>query len=428
MSVLVALAARGLQAVAQLGILGTAAVLLSPAEQGWLVTARSLLGLQVVLELGFSGVLVQVVAHEWARPETDSGKPARIGGILRFAMRWYLGVALLLVVVVGMAGTKVFSGRHLDLSWQGPWLIGVAMASMGVVLLPLQAVLEGSGRVSSMALYKGVQAVAGSAGLAMLAGLSTGLWSLLGLVGAPILVGWAWFLLWHRADLQQAWNAHPEAGINWRREILPFQWRIAVSWASGWLIFQLYMPVLFCSQGPVAAGQMGLSLEACTGITAIGMAWISIKAPAWGRLIALGRFEELDQQFLQAWRRSGLAVVSAAGFFLGLILLLRQAGVGLAGRFLPTPDLVIVVAAGVLNHSVFAMASYLRAHKREPFLITSVVGAALLAGWALSVGPRLGTLGFAVVNLVVTVVVGLGWGGWIFAGCRRKWHQEPSSC
>ena len=83
-----ALLSRFALALAQLVTMACMVTLLSPNEQGYVVTARSILALQVALEFGLSGVLVQVVAHERARLEMDSQHVPKIDKILRFAIRW----------------------------------------------------------------------------------------------------------------------------------------------------------------------------------------------------------------------------------------------------------------------------------------------------------------------------------------------------
>ena len=45
--------------------------------------------------------------------------------------------------------------------------------------------------------------------------------------------------------------------VDWRTEIWPFQWRLAVSWLCGYFTFQLFNPILFAVRGPIEAGQMG---------------------------------------------------------------------------------------------------------------------------------------------------------------------------
>lgn len=429
MSVSVALTSRGMLAASQLGMMACIAVLLAPDEQGYLATARSLLGLQVVLELGFSAVLVQVFAHERARNERDSSRPLRLGHILRLSLWWFLGVAVVMIFGISSIGYFVMLAHdQANPSMKlAPWLLSVAAASLGVMLLPLQSLIEGSGHVVSIALMRGVQALTGLAAFAIVAIFGTGLWVLPALIAAPAFAGILWLWIGHRRDLWTAWRNCPEEGISWRDEIFPFQWRIAVSWACGWAIFQLNIPVLFSSHGPIVAGQMGLTLDACTGITSIGMAWIAIKAPGWGRLIALGNHERVDVEYAQASRRALLAVLVVGVAFVGVVFMLRLFSHPLAERFLPPLPLVLLVGAALLNQSVFAMASYLRAHKQEPFLVTSVAGAALLVAWALWGGARFGALGMAIAYLATTAVIGFVWGGAIFRRCRRTWHAESAT-
>jgi O-antigen/teichoic acid export membrane protein len=428
-SVSAALTSRGMLAASQLGIMACIAVLLAPEEQGYLATARNLLGLQVVLELGFSAVLVQVFAHERGRHERNPSRPLRRGHVLRLSLWWFLGVAVVMILGISAVGYFVmiahdYANSSIRLA---PWLLSVAAASVGVMLLPLQSLIEGSGHVVSIALMRGVQALAGLLAFAILAALGKGLWALPALIASPVIAGIIWLWLGHRHDLWTAWRECPVEGISWHGEIFPFQWRIALSWACGWAIFQLNVPVLFSSHGPIVAGQMGLTLDACTGITSIGMAWIGIKTPGWGRLIALGYHSRVDVEYARASRQALLAVFVVAVIFVGMIILFRFLSHPLAERFLPPLPLVLLVGAALLNQSVFAMASYLRAHKQEPFLVTSAAGAVVLVGWALWGGARFGALGMAIAYLATTAVIGFFWGGAIFRRCRRTWHTESAA-
>jgi len=61
--------------------------------------------------------------------------------------------------------------------------------------------------------------------------------------------------------------------ISWQNEIWPFQWRIAISWISGYFVYQTFNPFLFAFKGPVAAGKMGMSLSFANAVMVIAMAW-----------------------------------------------------------------------------------------------------------------------------------------------------------
>ena len=84
--------------------------------------------------------------------------------------------------------------------------------------------------------------------------------------------------------------------IEYKKEILPYQYKIALSWISGYLIFQLFNPVIFAYDGPIIAGKMGLTIAAFNGISVLGMSWISTKVPLFSSLIALKNNQLLDER------------------------------------------------------------------------------------------------------------------------------------
>ncbi|WP_431243073.1 hypothetical protein ACQ9BO_26135 [Flavobacterium sp. P21] len=85
--------------------------------------------------------------------------------------------------------------------------------------------------------------------------------------------------------------------INYRLEIFPFQWKIALSWISGYFIFQLFNPVLFATEGAVVAGQMGMTLTVLNSIFSLAFSWISTKVPVFSSLIAQKNYKDLDALF-----------------------------------------------------------------------------------------------------------------------------------
>src|SRR6266436_7419673 len=110
------------RAIQILGSTGTVLLILrflSPVEQGYYYTLLSLVSLQVVFELGFSFVILQMAAHECAhltihadgRIEGDVVAHARLASILQKTFRWYLVAAVILCVSLLPAGVFFFS-RH----------------------------------------------------------------------------------------------------------------------------------------------------------------------------------------------------------------------------------------------------------------------------------------------------------------------------
>jgi ABC-type Co2+ transport system permease subunit len=70
---------------------------------------------------------------------------------------------------------------------------------------------------------------------------------------------------------------------------------------------------------------------------------------------------------------------------------------------------------------------YLRAHKQEKYLIPSVAAALSLTLSTYFLGRPFGAIGMVSGQIFLAVVIGLGFGGFIFMKYRALWHQrEPT--
>ncbi len=78
-----------------------------------------------------------------------------------------------------------------------------------------------------------------------------------------------------------------------------------------------------------------------------------------------------------------------------------------------------------LNHLLYSEALYLRAHKREPFLLLSVIVALICCANTLVAGRLWGATGVTVGYFVCGGVVNLAGGTYIFIRSRRIWHSSP---
>jgi hypothetical protein len=406
---------------------------LTSVQQGYWYTFGSILGLQVFFELGLTTVILQFASHERAHLEWTSDRRLagderimrRLASVLRLALVWYGVAAVLLVVAVVPAGWWFFTTHEQgDVVWQLPWvLLGVTTAGV-LFVSPILAILEGCGCVAEVALLRTVQAILGSLTVwfALAAGLklySVALTSTVTLVFAV-----AWLFIRYRRWFAALVRREPgDDGVGWRSEIWPFQWRIAVSWLSGFFIFQLFTPVLFAYQGAVVAGQMGMSISLAGAVGAMAMAWMSTKSPAFGMLVARRCWTELDHLFFRSAKQSFVAVSVGAGAAWGFIAVLTVAGLPMSERVLALLPLALLLGATVVNQIVFCEAIYLRAHKKEPFMWLSVVNGICigLSTWLL--GRYAGAVGVVAGYLLLSATLGLGGGTWIFWNKRREWHR-----
>lgn len=407
---------------------------LSPAEQGYYYTFGSLVALQIVFELGFSFVILQLASHERAKlfisPDYEvSGDPvahARLASVIQKSVRWYFVADVFMIGTLLPLGFYFFATHQpagQTVSWQLPWCFAALMAALNFQIDPFLSFLEGCGYVPEVARLRFMQSLTGIplAWTALIShhGLFAPSMMLFGMASASLvwlarkrklLLG----LLKHHVGIHR---------IRWGHEVWPFQWRIAVSWLSGYFLFWIFNPVLFAFRGPVEAGKMGMSLSLANAIQAIAISWVSTKAAPFGNLIARKEYRQLDQTFFQALRQS--FVVSLAGAlaaWLGCVYLnLRH--FRFAQRLLDPFSLAMLLLFMMLTVVIFAEASYLRAHKQEVLFVNSVAGAVAVTVCTVIFGRHYGAEGI-VVSACLLNCGGLVWATYKFRKYRALWHAS----
>jgi O-antigen/teichoic acid export membrane protein len=407
---------------------------LTAAEQGYYYALWSLVALQSVFELGFSFVILQVAAHERAHLEfhadgSISGNRSshfRLASLLQRAVRWYTSAAVLMGVVLLIGGMRFF-GMHQQASepriWVMPLRITVLACALTFSIGPVLSFLEGCGEVAQVARMRLFQSVV-SVALSWTAMLShRGLFS-----PAMVLLGQglvASVLLFSRRKLlfPLLRMRVAQEGISWRREVWPFQWKIAISWMCDYFIFQLFTPVLFAFRGPVEAGRMGLSMSIVTQMSAMMLAWMTTKAAPFGSLIAKKETPELDRRFFRALRQSlSLFTAIAAAVLLG-VLAAPYILPKISRRIEDWPIFLLLLLTALSSHVVQSEAIYLRAHKCEPFLVQSIVIAVCTAGSVVLLAKTSGALGVSIAYFIVLGVAGVISATAIFRTKRSQWAQ-----
>lgn len=411
---------------------------LSDEEQGYYYTFGSLIGLQVFFELGLAFVIMQSASHERAPLvwndegilEGASVPRARLASLLRVAMYWYGVISLLFVCCTIPAGLYFFANQkniNIDISWGIPWIWLVIATVCNLNMSPLLAFIEGCGQVSEVAFIRVIQGIGGmiSFWVALACGLKLYAVPLMSMVSFFVGMYWIYFHKGHLIkDILHAFI--PSIRINWWNDVWPFQWRIAVSWLSGYFIFQLFTPVLFAFHGPAAAGRMGMSITMTGAISTVALAWVTTKSPLFGKFAALRQIKELDILFFKSFRQVIWISCFFACLMIGLVIVLNTAHSSYSDRLLQPLPFGLLAAAAFVNVIVSAEAIYLRSFREEPFLKLSLLNGLFIGTSTYFLGRYFGVTEMMAGYLVINVVVGLGLGTWILNTKRNQWHKEFS--
>lgn len=404
---------------------------LSPTEQGYYFTFASILALQIFFELGLNQIVMQLVSHEVAHlTETAdgrlTGKDAHLGrlsSLARLISRWYGVAAILFALIGGVVGAVFFEQKGTEpLSvWIGIWIVLVGATAANLWLSPGLAVMEGCGKVGQVARLRLVQSVLGYAFLwaALLSG--TGLWAA---TAVPVVsaVCTCYWLKVHGNMLR--WLSSRDIDVknqlSWRADVLPLQWRIALSWASGYLIFNLFTPMVFSHHGAVEAGRLGMALTLFSAISTIGMSWVNARAPNFTTHIARGERRELNVLFKALFLRStGVIAITSTSVVLA-VWYMNHIGLPLIIRIASPSVLAVLAVVTIVNSMVFAMAIYMRAHREEPMLIQSIV-VGLMVACGVYIGSIYGVLIMMILYMLISLLISIPWTLILFL---RFWERK----
>lgn len=406
---------------------------LTKAEQGYWFSFMSLSALMVIADSGFSNIILQFAAHEFAflkfnaagSFEGDEKHLKRLGSFLRFSLKWSAGVVLVALPVIAVAGWYIMSRHPAEAFWQAPWLVYVTGSVLVFFENSLLYFFEGCDSVPK------TQKIRAQISVIMIIALCSGLmggfklYSLALSTCVSALAGA--FLIFRRFGSAAYELLAVGKGLahSWRREFLPLLGRYSLSWVSGYLIFQMYTPLMFHYYGPVAAGKIGISIALWTGVLTLSNIWLSVVTPKINIHISKKQWLELDRLFFR-----NLAF-SAATFLMGIItvfslLALARGHFQLADRFVSPLSMAFLAGGWGLQVVINGLAVYLRAHKEEPLVLPSILTAVYIV-IVTYLSAKFLSSDYFFLGFFTSYIWCLPWVVWIFKDKRKhnRLNERP---
>jgi hypothetical protein len=400
---------------------------LPSTAMGYYYTFLNVISLQVLIELGFGQCLIQFISHESTSLSIDKDeeintiKDGKIFDLIKLTQMWYTSVSLFGSLILGIAGVIFLRSREdTSVDWFLPW-IGLCVANSGLLVAQGYLVsLEGLNEINWLAKTKLISNCAKTAFL--VAGLTFGL-ELYSLAASAFVQA-----IFQYALISIRWKnlfkAAKQFGVlkfTTLIEIFPLQWKLAISWAAGYIIFNLYVPLLFREIGAASAGKFGLSWTLIFGIVAASFCWVGVNGSRFGQLIKTNNYGALDDLWFRSCTKSLMTIFALYLLFFTAILTIPQLEF-IKNKLLSIKLLILLCIAGIAQLLALCQASYLRAHKREPFLIPTVIGAILLYIFCPTAVKRHGVDGL--IWAVTTIfIIGVPINTAIFTYCKRTWHE-----
>lgn len=400
--------------------------------QGYYYAFNSLLVLTVFAELGLTSVLVNFISHEWLKIDIDdNGAPfgdansiSRLMSLCHFSIKWFFCAAMLITAVLIIFGWFFWSeSGGSDIEWRAPWIVLSIVTGLNLIFLPISAILEGCNQIENLYRYRLIQYFISSIVMWVGVAIGAGLWvaAMSTFFGLATLIYLSWKK--YKNFFRGLFLNKPQFDlINWRYDVLPMQWRIALSWIGGYFTFALFVPILFRYHGPILAGQMGMTWAFIGALMSISSAWVAPHGPGFGLLIASKNYSELDARFKIIFIANTCLMLIGSTMLLVALITLDYLYPLLAQRLLP-PSITAVFLVGTVIYTMgLPLATYLRAHKREPLTGISIFGGLLNAVIVIVLGIKFGAIGIAIGYLLSNLIV-FPFLLRIWFKKRREWHE-----
>lgn len=350
--------------------------------QGYWYTFVSLAALAIFADMGFSTILLQFSAHEFVHLKFNSDKTIfgsekhliRLGTLLRFAIKWSLGVGIIAFPIILFIGYFILNQKETEINWIIPWIIYGVASSFVFVNSMLLSFIEGCdsvGDVQKIRFYISFVTVLSTVVLLV---CGTELYALVISLFTGALTGIIFIVKRYSKMLKHLNNIGLKEFHDWKTEILPLIGKYSISWISGYFIFYIFTPIAFTYKGIVESGQIGLTIAVFTAIFGISNIWMTSIIPKINMLVSKRDYETLDQIFKKH------LLLSIVTYILGvitlfIIVLFLKDYVPFAERLVSPFSLMIISIVWLLQIIVQGLAYYMRAHKEEPLVIPSFASA-----------------------------------------------------
>lgn len=363
---------------------------LTPELQGYWFTILGLSMLIIFADLGFSNIILLFAAHEFAylhfdkdrKITGDEGHLKRLSSFFTFSMKWAVLVVILVIPVITAFSMFLLSRRPSDVHWFAPWLIYFITSVVIFLANLILCFFEGCDQVSLVNKLRAVISIAAS--LTMWAALvfrlnlfALALSSFFGAIVAVLIIFFEF-----RGTIRQLYSAASHYAHDWGREFFPLLGRYAISFASGYFIFQIYTPFMFYYHGPVEAGKVGISIALWNAIFFVANVWIISVTPRINIHVSRKEWAALDRLFVVRLALSCLTFLLGAVAFFLFVYFLRERShlVGrISGRLLDDLSLTFLAISWFLQTIINSLAVYLRSHKQEPLVLPTFVSAVYIA-------------------------------------------------
>lgn len=402
---------------------------LSAEIQGYWYTFISISALAIFADLGFANIVLQFSAHEFAflrfnekgEVEGDAEHINKLASFFVFSLKWVMAMILIAFPLILSAGIFIFSEKHENINWFLPWILYLVGSTISFFNNMIISFLQGCNLVGKIQRISFIVSVFYNILIWGCLFFKLQLYSIaIGLIVSSLFIN---IILYKdfKVFIRQLLKVGRSSKYSWKKDFLNLLWKYAISFASGYFIFQIYTPLTFKYHGAVEAGKVGLSMSLWTAIFQISNIFVTVYTPKINMLVSKKDWKNLDDIFKK------VLLISCFIFALGmisvvLILMILKGKVSIISRFLDLIPMITLGMCWLLQMGINTTAVYLRAHKEEPLVLISVISSIyiLITTW---LSAKYLSNNFFFIGFLSSYLFGVPVIGFIFFKKKKEWHN-----
>ena len=404
---------------------------LTEEQQGYWYLFGSVAALSTFADLGFSNIILQFSAHEYASLKIGNeglleGQPENIkkmGSFLRFVIRWLSTICAIVYPIIFIVGIYFLVRDKVLSIYFVPWIFYSIGSLVNFFNNSVLSFIEGMDQISKIQKSRLIVAVINSVVVISSLLLHLNIFALaLGMILSASFMFVTIFKTFGKI-LKQLWMESTDFIYPWKKEILPLFKKYVLSFASGYFLFQIYTPLMHYFHGPVYSGKIGISMSLVSAIFSFSTIFVYTITPRINMLIEKKDWYELDKLFNKRLLFSAISYLIIANcFFVFITLFIKIPLINkIVNRFLPWQGLLILISAYFIQVFINSWAVYLRGHKIEPYWYTGIVSAVWVFVITVLIGKFMSP-DYFFLGLLSSYIWGTPWSYIIYRNWKKKLH------
>lgn len=334
----------------------------------------NVIALQQIVEMGIGFVIKQHLSHEYKAGNDGhvlGASAQRLFNYYKFSLKWYLLIAVFVVLGVGGGGTLFFADYNGPINWLIPWWLLVISTSLFTLLTPVQLLVEGCQRQSLLYKAKIISALLSASILCIALFLDFELYSIaISLFASNVVL---YLMLWpeRRKILSEIRIGNERYSFKCiLKELWPMLSKLSVTWILGYFFWNSFNLIAFKLLPLDMAGKLGFTLSLARAGYSIVDSIVNSQATIYGNLISSNNTTVANNNFKKIL---GLCfIVLLAGYLCYLSLYAIMPDLNIIKKGMEMKESIFVFVFFLILFPVTSMALFCRSFKKEPFFMLSL--------------------------------------------------------